>query len=187
MAMKDSKTAEKQMRLLQMSRQGVPGVGQGLPAEDLYQAYAPAPQLRDDYMLSADSLRSDALIPTDPGAFERYVGRHPMATGIAMGNRFVEGDTGYAYEDLGDGSYAVFRDGVRTGTARRGSRAADSIASVIAGGKALPVRRGPSAMDILQSERFTQHEAFQPEGRSSAPYRGELTAQYETAALRNKG
>lgn len=183
MAYGDSKTAQKQMLLREVARHSGYGM-ESRPVEDLYQASAPP--LRDDYMLSADSLRSDALIPTDPGAFERYVGRAPMATGVAMGNRFVEEGTGYSYEDLGGGEYAVFRDGVRTGTARRGSRAAQSIASVIEGGKALPVRRAPSAMDILQSERFTQHEAFRPEG-SSSPYRGELTAQYETAALRNNG
>lgn len=95
-------------------------------------------------------------------------------------------DASYAYVDRYDGSYDVYRNGVQTGTARRGSHAARSIASVVAGGQALPVRRGPSAMDILQSKRFTEHDAFRSDDPRSAPFRGELTSQYETEALRNK-
>lgn len=95
-------------------------------------------------------------------------------------------DPSYHYMDLEDGSYAVFRDGVQTGTARRDSRAARSIANVMATGKPLPVLSGPRAMDILQSKRFTEHDAFRSEDPRSAPFRGELTAQYETEALRNK-
>lgn len=210
MAYKDTKSAaaERQRLLMYAGMTGAPGSRPAPPADPVGLLTARKDAAMARY--AADHNARSIPYGTSASGYSDPYGTSPAALGYMapddftvaqtrllergasmqepyVPNRFVEEGTGYAYEDLGGGEYAVFRDGVRTGTARRGSRAADSIASVIAGGGALPVRRGPSAMDVLQSERFAEHEAFRPERVSSAPYRGELTAQYETAALLNKG
>lgn len=90
--------------------------------------------------------------------------------------KFFEEGTDYSYQLMDDGDYAVFRGGKRTGTARQGSRAFDSIKSLRETGKALPMPGGaaPAAAASLRLPPSQQPTAFQgdtDEGtmRSAAP------------------
>lgn len=77
--------------------------------------------------------------------------------------KFFEEGTDYSYQLMDDGNYAVFRGGKRTGTARQGSRAFDSIQSLRDTGKALPMAGGaaPAAAASLRLPPSQQPTAFQ--------------------------
>jgi hypothetical protein len=82
--------------------------------------------------------------------------------------KFFEEGTDYSYQLMDDGNYAVFRGGKRTGTARQGSRAFDSIQSLRDTGKALPMAGGaapaaaaPAAATSLRLPPSQQPTAFQ--------------------------
>jgi len=100
--------------------------------------------------------------------------------------KFFEEGTDYSYQLMDDGDYAVFRGGKRTGTARQGSRAFDSIQSLRDTGKALPMAGGaapaaaaPAAATSLRLPPSQRPTAFQGDtdegtmspGTSAAPLR----------------
>lgn len=107
----------------------------------------------------------DMQAPISGALTEDTVYSMPSAEGRAVmasrGNLVQDpSDASYAYLDRGDGSYDVFRGGVQTGTARAGSRAAQSIANVMATGKPLEFR-APARQRLadLGSERERRLEA----------------------------
>lgn len=94
----------------------------------------------------------------------------------ARKTRFEEEGTDYSYQLLDDGNYAVFRGGKRTGTARQGTGAHDSIKSLQETGKALtpkmpkaPKMPAPSMEPTIPSASLDQTKPA-PEPAADAPY-----------------